>query len=113
MSDAYTDRLLDLAYGELPKREAREVEAHAASCDACRAELARIRGTRQVMAALPEEPAPDRGLRLSMPAQRSYTTFSKASKSAPGRYQVVVRTQTNEVIARAVFEVVASAPAVP
>jgi hypothetical protein len=70
MSDAYTDRLLDLAYGELPKREAREVEAHAASCDACRAELARIRGTRRAMAALPEEPAPERGERILLAAAR-------------------------------------------
>ncbi|HEY6098844.1 MAG TPA: zf-HC2 domain-containing protein, partial [Anaeromyxobacter sp.] len=68
--DAYTDRLLDLAYGELPKREAREVEEHAATCEACRAELGRIRGTRRVMAALPEEPAPDRGERILLTAAR-------------------------------------------
>jgi hypothetical protein len=58
--DAFGDRLLDLAYGELSGREAREVEAHAASCEACRVELARIRETRRLMSALPDE-APDAG----------------------------------------------------
>ncbi|HET8539487.1 MAG TPA: zf-HC2 domain-containing protein [Anaeromyxobacter sp.] len=68
MSDAFSDRLLDLAYGELSKREAREVEAHAASCEPCRAELARIRATRRVMATLPQEPAPERGERILIAA---------------------------------------------
>jgi hypothetical protein len=63
-------RLLDLAYGELSPREAREVEAHAASCEACRAELARIQGTRRVMSALPVEPAPERGERVLVAAAR-------------------------------------------
>jgi hypothetical protein len=64
------DRLLDLAYGELAPREAREVEEHAASCEACRAELASIRGTRQVMSALPVEPAPQGPERILVAAAR-------------------------------------------
>jgi hypothetical protein len=64
------DRLLDLAYGELSPREAREVEEHAATCETCRAELGRIRGTRQLMAALPEEPAPERGAPILVAAAR-------------------------------------------
>jgi hypothetical protein len=68
--DAFADRLLDLAYGELSPREAREVEAHAASCEACRAELGRLRETRRLMAALPpEEPSPD-GERVLIAAAR-------------------------------------------
>jgi hypothetical protein len=64
------DRLLDLAYGELSPREARAVEAHAASCGACGAELARIRGTRRIMASLPQEPAPEGGERILLAAAR-------------------------------------------
>lgn len=68
--DAFADRLLDLAYGELPAREARAVEAHAASCDGCRAELARIRETRRLMAALPDEAPSDGGERILLAAAR-------------------------------------------
>jgi hypothetical protein len=64
------DRLLDLACGELSPRDAREVEEHAASCEGCRAELASMRGTRRVMAALPVEPAPERGERILVAAAR-------------------------------------------
>ena len=78
--DAFQDRLLDLAYGELSPREAREVEAHAASCPACRAELARIRETRRIMAALPDEPAPEAGERLLLAAARE---AARARRRAP------------------------------
>jgi hypothetical protein len=74
------DRLLDLAYGELSPREARELEDHAASCEACGAELARIRGTRRLMAALPEEPAPAEGERILLAAARE-----AAGRRAPRR----------------------------
>jgi hypothetical protein len=78
--DAFQDRLLDLAYGELSPREAREVEAHAASCPACRAELARIRETRRIMAALPDEPAPEAGERILLAAARE---AARARRRAP------------------------------
>jgi Putative zinc-finger len=68
--DRFQDRLLDLAYGELSPREAREVEAHAASCAECGAELGRIRATRRVMGALPDEQAPDAGERILLAAAR-------------------------------------------
>ncbi len=64
------DRLLDLACGELSPRDARAVEEHAAACEVCGAELARLRGTRRIMAALPEEPAPERGERILLAAAR-------------------------------------------
>lgn len=59
--DVNADRLLDLACEALPPGEAREVEAHAAGCAACREALARMRATRRTMAALGPEPAPARG----------------------------------------------------
>ncbi|HEY6100753.1 MAG TPA: zf-HC2 domain-containing protein [Anaeromyxobacter sp.] len=77
---AFAEKLLDLAYGELPPREAGKVEAHAASCEACRAELARIRETRRLMSALPEEPAPERGERILFAAARE-----AAERGAPRR----------------------------
>ncbi len=40
------DRLLLLAYGELPDAGAAEVEIHLAACPACRAELARLERAR-------------------------------------------------------------------
>lgn len=68
--DELRDRLLDLACGELSPRDAREVEEHAAGCAACGAELAAMRGTRQVMSALPVEPAPEDGARVLVAAAR-------------------------------------------
>jgi hypothetical protein len=64
------ERLLDLAYGELAPRDARAVEEHAATCEACGAELARIRGTRRMMSALPQEAAPEGGERILLAAAR-------------------------------------------
>lgn len=64
------ERLLDLAYGELSRREARAVERHLASCPACRGELESIRETRAVMSALAPEPAPEAGERVLLAAAR-------------------------------------------
>lgn len=58
-------------------------------------------------------PAPGQGLRLRVPAQERYTTFSKASKAADGRYDVVVTTATGAEIARARFQVGAGGSATP
>jgi hypothetical protein len=54
------DLLLDLAYGELPPERVAEVEAHLASCDACRAERAEMQRTRALLEPLRtlEEPRP-------------------------------------------------------
>jgi anti-sigma factor RsiW len=68
--ESASQKLLELAYGELPAREVRAVEAHAAGCDACRTELARIRETRALMARLPSEPAPVHGEAIVMAAAR-------------------------------------------
>lgn len=79
--DAFAGKLLDLAYGELSPREALEVEAHAAGCEACRAELGRIRETRSVMARLPDEPAPEKGERILIAAARE----AAGKRAAPRR----------------------------
>jgi hypothetical protein len=67
---AVREKLLDLSYGELSRREAQAVERHLAGCEACRAELARIRETRAAMSALALEPAPEGGERVLLAAAR-------------------------------------------
>lgn len=68
--DTYREQLLDLAYGELGRREARALRAHLESCAECRAELARMTATRSAMSALRDEPAPDRGEGILLAAAR-------------------------------------------
>jgi len=68
--DTYRDQLLDLAYGELGRREERALRAHLETCPGCRAELDRIASTRSAMAALGDEPAPERGLGTLLAAAR-------------------------------------------
>jgi ribonuclease E len=77
------DRLLDLACGELSPREAREVEEHAAGCEACRAELARMRDTRRLMATLPQEPAPEAGERILLAAAREAVRARAPRRTLP------------------------------
>ena len=67
---AERDLLLDLAYGELDDRAARRVREHVAGCASCRAELDELQGTRRLMSALPELPAPERGERILVAAAR-------------------------------------------
>jgi hypothetical protein len=50
-------------------------------------------------------PVPGEGLALSVPAQERYTTYSKAGKSNPGQYEVVVCAPDGRELARAAFEV--------
>jgi anti-sigma factor RsiW len=48
------------AFGELAAKDRRDAEAHAASCEGCRAELAHVRLTVDTLAALREEEVPRR-----------------------------------------------------
>ena len=56
------DRLDDLVDGVLPEPERLEVEAHLASCDACRKEEQRLRAILAAARALPGEKTPPRDL---------------------------------------------------
>jgi hypothetical protein len=54
---AVGDKLMELAYDELPDAERREVEAHLAGCAACRAEWQKLRFARSAVAeSLADEP---------------------------------------------------------
>jgi anti-sigma factor RsiW len=68
--ETYREQLLDLAYGELGKREARALRAHLEGCPECRTELSRMTATRSAMSGLPAEPAPERGEAVLLAAAR-------------------------------------------
>jgi hypothetical protein len=56
------DRLLELAYDELPPAELEAVKAHLKGCTACTDALDSIQGVRRAMSKLPLETPPDSGL---------------------------------------------------
>src|SRR5512147_3342395 len=71
--ETYREQLLELAYGELGRREARALRAHLEGCPECRAELSRMTATRSAMSALSNEPAPERGEAILLAAAREAT----------------------------------------
>jgi len=56
------DRLLELAYGEVPASEARALRQHVDGCSRCLAVLDGIAEVRTAFRSVPTEPAPERGL---------------------------------------------------
>ena len=56
------DRLLELAYGEVPASEARALRQHVDGCARCRKVLDGIAEVRTALRSIPEEPAPEKGL---------------------------------------------------
>ena len=56
------DRLLELAYGEIPASEARALRQHVDGCARCREVLQGIAEVRSAFRSVPTEPAPERGL---------------------------------------------------
>ncbi|RPH72911.1 MAG: hypothetical protein EHM78_01275 [Myxococcaceae bacterium] len=56
------DRLLELAYGEVPASEARALRQHVDGCARCRKVLDGISEVRTAFRSIPEEPAPEKGL---------------------------------------------------
>ena len=64
------ERLLDLAYGELSRREAVEVERHLAQCEPCRLERDGMASTLGAMRRLEPPPAPERGDGVVLAAAR-------------------------------------------
>ena len=78
------DRLLELAYGELPPAEARALEAHLEDCPRCTQALQQIRSVRTAMAPLRAEPVPDAGLD-SLLAYAQQSARRNAEAPAPAR----------------------------
>ncbi len=74
------DELLDLALGLLEPAQARALEAHSAGCDACRAELAALRQTRQALGGLPPIEAPERGAAVVLAAARQVAEATRAGR---------------------------------
>jgi hypothetical protein len=68
--DTFREQLLDLAYGELGRGEARALRAHLETCAECRAELGRMNATRSAMSGLGAAPAPERGENVLLAAAR-------------------------------------------
>src|SRR5215475_2468930 len=56
------DRLLELAYGEMPAAEARALRQHVDGCARCRGVLDGIAEVRSAFRSVPAEAAPERGL---------------------------------------------------
>ena len=69
------DLLLDLAYGELDRTRAAEVESHVAGCAACRAEKTQIDETRKLVAPLRE---------LEEPSERFDEPLLRAARAEAG-----------------------------
>jgi len=68
MNHPQEDRLLLLAYGELPEDEAAEVEVHVASCATCAAALARLERARVALDWATERRRPVRWLAVGLAA---------------------------------------------
>ncbi|MBX7099152.1 MAG: hypothetical protein K1X89_15685, partial [Myxococcaceae bacterium] len=79
------DRLLELAYGELPAHEASAVEAHVRGCARCAASLEQIRKVRATMKQLEPVSAPDAGLDslLAYAEQQAKRNAAGPSRAAP------------------------------
>lgn len=77
------DLLLDLAYGELSEADARRVRDHVAGCEACRAELDQLLGTRRLVSALPVLEAPPRGEQALLAAARAQAARARPRPRAP------------------------------
>lgn len=69
MTHPREDRLLLLAYGELPEEEAQEMETHLAACAGCRAQLERLERARIALdVALPARRHPARWVAVGLAA---------------------------------------------
>jgi hypothetical protein len=84
----YEDKLLEFAYGELPRHEADAVDAHVRGCARCAEALAEIRGVRASMSQLPREAAPDAGLdSLLAYAEQAANRNAEAKNPAPSGWR--------------------------
>lgn len=81
----YEDKLLELAYGELPAHEAAAVEAHVKDCARCSADLTQLRAVRRAMSELPLEPAPEAGLESLLAYAEATAKRNAAASAGRGR----------------------------
>jgi hypothetical protein len=112
------------AVGELAVNECREAEAHAASCEGCRGELARVRLTLDTLSMLREEEVPRRIAFVSDKVfePRWWETFLRPSFAAacviaaaivmhgymsrpPAVDSAAIQAQINQAVTRAVADV--------
>lgn len=84
----YEDKLLEFAYGELPREEADAVDAHVRGCANCARALDEIKGVRATMAQLPMASAPDAGLdSLLAYAEQAARRNVEAAKPQPSFFK--------------------------
>ena len=92
MNHPHDDRLLLLAYGELAGADAAEVEAHVATCLACREQFERLERARVALAwAVPERRRPVRWLAAGLAAAALLATvfFMRGGSRGPEPWQPV------------------------
>ncbi len=81
--DAHAARLIQLVWDELTPEEARELEAHAAACDGCRAELTDIRALRRMVERLPQAMPEEGGTQILSATEREATGDDAAGAQEP------------------------------
>ncbi|HEV8398691.1 MAG TPA: zf-HC2 domain-containing protein [Gemmatimonadales bacterium] len=92
MNHPYEDRLLLLAYGDLPAAEAAEVEAHVASCATCGAAFEQLERARVALDwAVPERrrPVPWIAVGLAAAAVLAAVFFTRLGSRGPEPWQPV------------------------
>jgi putative zinc finger protein len=86
MNHPQEDRLLLLAYGDLPETEAAEVEAHVVGCATCGAALERLERARVALDwAVPERRRPARWLAAGLAAAALVTAVIVTRDHSPPR----------------------------
>jgi len=111
------------ALGELAAKDAREAEAHAATCEGCRGELAQVRLTVDTLSALREEEVPRRIAFVSDKVfePRWWETFLRPSFAAvcviaaaivahgyisrPAEDSAEIQARVNQAVVRAVADI--------
>jgi hypothetical protein len=104
------EQLLDLAYGELSRRDAAALRRHLEGCADCRDELARMEGMRALMSALPDAPAPEGGERILLAAAREVADARRARRRLAWLWGAPVGAVAAIVVALVSYRVFTLAP---
>lgn len=83
----YEDKLLEFAYGELPKPEADAVEAHVLVCQRCSQALSEIQSVRNTMAMVPQHSAPEAGLESLLAYAEQAAQRATKTQRAPSTWK--------------------------